>query len=226
MRSGHDLGDQFEALGRQLGSGPGQSGEIAVWARKVGDQLRRDWITCHHDNGNVARSILRRIDGRGLYRDEDVHPTANQFRRQFGEPTNLALRRSDLDLNIPSLNKTKIAQRFAKRPHGFRTTHEKYADPPQPLALLRTCRERPRDCATANECDEFAPPHCLSQFGKWIVAGQTGGLKVVKTPSAMSANGMVRPCSCPASDESGKGSKDKGARHVPELTQRSCRDRH
>ena len=38
---------------------------------------------------------------------------------------------------------------------------------------------------------------------------------------------MVRPCSCPASDESGKGhSKDKGACHVPEPQQRSCRDRH
>ena len=33
----------------------------------------------------------------------------------------------------------------------------------------------------------------------------------------MSANGMVRPCSCPASDESGKGLQRQGARHVPEL---------
>jgi hypothetical protein len=38
-----------------------------------------------------------------------------------------------------------------------------------------------------------------------------------------SANGMVRPCSCPASDESGKGLQRQGARHVPEPQQRSCR---
>jgi hypothetical protein len=42
----------------------------------------------------------------------------------------------------------------------------------------------------------------------------------------MSLNGMVRPCSCPASDESGKGLQRQGARHVPESQQRNCRDRH
>jgi hypothetical protein len=36
---------------------------------------------------------------------------------------------------------------------------------------------------------------------------------------------MVRPCSCPASDESGKGLQRQGARHV-QRQQRSCRDRH
>ena len=33
---------------------------------------------------------------------------------------------------------------------------------------------------------------------------------------------MVRPCSCPASDESGKGLQRQGARHVPEPQQRNC----
>ena len=143
---GHDLGDQFEALGRQLRGGAGQSGEIAVWPRKVGDQPRRDWITCHHDDRNVTRGILRPINGRGLYRNDDVDLAANQFRRQFGESSDLALRRSDVNLDIPPLDKTKIAERFAKWPHGFWATDEKYADAPDPLALLRMRAQRPCGC--------------------------------------------------------------------------------
>src|SRR6516165_1342690 len=43
----------------------------------------------------------------------------------------------------------------------------------------------------------------------------------------MSANGMVRPCSCPPPVTNlARGSKDKGARHVPEPQQRNRRDRH
>jgi len=174
-RAWYDLGDQFEALGCQLRGGAGQPSEIAVRPRKVADQPGRDWIACHHNDGNVARGILRRIDGRGLYRDDDIDLTANQFRGQFGEATNLALRRSDLNLDILRLGIAKIVECFAKRSHRFRTPDEKYADASQPLALLRTRTERPRDRGTANECDEFAPLHALPKgYEKSIVTAQIG----------------------------------------------------
>ena len=94
-RSRYDLGDQFETLCYRLGGGGGQSGEIAVRPRKVADQPRRDWITCHDDDGDVAGRILCRKGGRGLYRDDDIDSAANQFRRQLGKASVLALRRSD-----------------------------------------------------------------------------------------------------------------------------------
>jgi hypothetical protein len=48
----------------------------------------------------VARRILCRVGGWGLHRNDDIDSAANQFRRESGEPGVLALRRSDLDLDI------------------------------------------------------------------------------------------------------------------------------
>jgi hypothetical protein len=160
-RSWLDLGDQFEALGRQLGSGAGQSGEIAVWARKIGDQLRRDWIACHHDDGNVARRILRRIDGRGLYRDEDIDLAANQFRSQLRQTSVLALRGSNLELDILPLDISKLAERLTKRPQGFWPTAEKNANAPHLIDLLRVRRQRP-SCCTDKNTNKFPPFHARS----------------------------------------------------------------
>src|SRR5262245_14886545 len=40
-----------------------------------------------------------------------------------------------------------------------RGCEQEHADAPDPLALLRSCRERPRDYRAAEQCDEFAPPY-------------------------------------------------------------------
>ena len=48
----------------------------------------------------------------------------------------------------------------------------------------------------------------------------------VGTCGFTSATGMVRPRPRPASDGSARGSKHKGARHVPEPQHGSCRDQH
>ena len=158
-RPRYDLGDQFEALCRRLGGGGGQSGEIAVRPRKVADQPRRDWIACHHDDGNVAGRILCRMGGRGLYRDDDIDLAANQFRRQFGEASDLALRRSDLDLDILPLDIAKIAERLAKWPHGFWATDDEARRCAASARLLRTRRERPRGGCATEQRDELAAFH-------------------------------------------------------------------
>src|SRR5690242_10481950 len=161
-RPWHHLGDQFEALGRQLGGGPGQPGEIAVRARKAADQPGRDWIACHHDDGNVARGVHRRIDGRGLYRDDEVDLAANQFRRQFREASYLALRRTHLKLDILPLDITKIAERLAKWPHGFWATDEKHADARHLCRLLRRHYDRPHSRSATDQRDELPPPHVFA----------------------------------------------------------------
>jgi hypothetical protein len=63
--------------------------------------------------------------------------------------SDFALRRSDLDMDISPFSKAKVAECFAKSPHGFGATDEKHADTPNPLALLRTRREWPR-CRAAD----------------------------------------------------------------------------
>jgi hypothetical protein len=58
------------------------------------------------------------LGGWGLHRDDDVDTAANQFRRKSGEPGVLALRRSDLDLDIFPRDIAKLGERLAKRPKG------------------------------------------------------------------------------------------------------------
>src|SRR5580692_7228088 len=51
--------------------------------------------------------------------------------------------------------------------------------------------------------------------------------RLAETPCTNSANGMVRPCPCPANKRSWQGgAKDKGARHVSDIQYRDRRDRH
>ena len=171
-RCRHQLGNQFKALGGQLGGSTGQTGQISVWARKAGDQPRRDGITGHHDDGNVARGVLCRIDGRGLDRDEDFDLAANQFRCQFGQAANLALCRANFDLNISSLGKAKLAERFAKWPHGFWAADEEDADAPQRRAVLSARDQWPRGSST-NKTQKSPPPHACPQVqGANIVAAR------------------------------------------------------
>ncbi|MGC1234839.1 MAG: hypothetical protein WA838_09280, partial [Xanthobacteraceae bacterium] len=106
-----------------------------------------------HDYRNIPRGSLRRINGGGPYRDDDVDLAANQFCRQFGKAGELALCRSDLDLDILALDITKITECLAKWPHGFWATDKKYADAVHTLALLRVRGERPNNCHAAEKRD-------------------------------------------------------------------------
>jgi hypothetical protein len=56
-------------------------GDIATRPGNVADQPGRNWIACHHDNGNVVGRIFCRIGGRRLHRDDHIDTAANQFRR-------------------------------------------------------------------------------------------------------------------------------------------------
>src|SRR6516164_253174 len=62
----------------------------------------------------------------------------------------------------------------------LRYVHE-YADPADLFRLLRTHGRRPNGCRSRDSIDEIAAPHCRPPGSKQgIVAGQTGGLEVVK----------------------------------------------
>ena len=52
--------------------------------------------------------MLCRMGGRGLHRDDDIDATANQFRRQLGKASVLALRRADLDLDVLTVDVAKF----------------------------------------------------------------------------------------------------------------------
>ena len=88
------------------------------------------------------------MGGRGLYRDYDIDATANQFRRQFGEASVMAFRRSDFDLDIFPLEIAKITEPLTKWPHGFRATTQR--TPTRRIGPgLRASRELPRRRRTA-----------------------------------------------------------------------------
>jgi hypothetical protein len=107
------------------------------------------------------------MGGRGLHRDDDIDTAADQFHRKFRKARILALRRSDLDLDVPPLEITKVAKCLAKRPQGFWANGQKEADAPHSLALLRTYRERPSRRA-AEKSDDIAPVHSITSSARAI----------------------------------------------------------
>ena len=57
----------------------------------------------------------------------------------------MPFRRSDLDLNIFTIDITKITEPFTKSPQGFlQAIADKHANASHPFGLLRSCPERPR----------------------------------------------------------------------------------
>jgi len=65
------------------------------------------------------------------------------------------------------------------------------------LGLLCVCFERRSSHSVANRFDEIATPHARPQVHRTRLAYRKG-----EASDMMSANGMVRPCTSPASDRS------------------------
>jgi hypothetical protein len=120
---------------------------------------------------------------------------ANQFRRKSGEPCVLALRRSNLDLDIFAREIAKLAECLAKRPQRFRATDKKDADAPHALGLLRARCQRPRRCRAAEQGDEAATSHVEQGIfpshllGPIISAGGCRG--AVSLPHLQRAGGRI-----------------------------------
>jgi hypothetical protein len=73
----------------------------------------------------------------------------------------LLLRRSDLDLDIPTLEISEIAERLAIRPDGFWAADKKNADAPHPIDLLRPRDEGP-SCRAAYKTNKSASFHLIA----------------------------------------------------------------
>src|SRR6476646_5243090 len=119
------------------------------------------------------------MGGRGLYRDDDIDSTANQFRRQLGKASVLAFRRSDFHLDIFPLDIAKITKSLTKWPQGFQATDDKDADAPHRSRLLRARRNRPRRRRTAKHRDKLAADHSITSSAR---ASSEGG---ISRPSAL-----------------------------------------
>src|SRR5215472_17589388 len=161
---------------------PGEARDIATRPRQACNKALADRIadTYEHDRYGVSRlpqcGDARRSDGK-----YHVRRCADQLRRVGLDACSVGASRAIVDLQVAALAPALFLHPLPECRHAsyhFRIVcgqAAEHADPPHALALLRTCRERPRGCA-AEQRDEVAPFHSI-------------------TSSARSRNdsGMVRP---------------------------------
>ena len=164
-RRGQHLPGQFDAFACHFGAHVGNSGDIATRPGEARDQSGFDRISGHrHDNRNVARRLLRRPRCRREPGHDHIDFEAHQLRRQFGKAVRLSVIRPELEAYGLSLHVTQLAHRLSKNPPEFfrtgRANHQN-ADGRNSRLLRGRASERPQGCRTAEQSEEFAPPHPL-----------------------------------------------------------------
>ena len=109
----HDLSEQLQALGDQLGPEKGCPRDIATWTRKAGNQAVLDRIGhAGCDDGNEAGGLLSWMGGGRTQRDNDIKLAFNHFRGEFAELIRVRFPKPALDDDILSFCVAELAQPF------------------------------------------------------------------------------------------------------------------
>src|SRR5262249_42580853 len=99
------------------------------------------------------------------------------------QPVRLALSIAILDYDILCFNVSQVPQTSEKCAQvrvGVGGSKQQHADARNPLALLRACRERPRDCRAAEERNEVAALHLYAH-------------SITSSASSRRSRGIVNP---------------------------------
>src|SRR5262245_19217970 len=101
--------EHLESLACQLGGNAGYPGRFATGSRNARYQTLERVAGADHD-GNGVRGLLGRSQTLIAGNEQHVYVEAGELARQFGQPIEIALRPSDLDMNILSLDIAQLTQ--------------------------------------------------------------------------------------------------------------------
>ncbi len=143
-----------------------EAGYVAAWASETCDKAGTDRVDdAHEDNRDRAGRLLHCPHSRTTRGQKDVRRDSEQFRHVFANVLWIGRARSDVDPHIASVRPTQLLQlvpecRHTVQKHWISFGHTRaHGDTRQAFALLRTRRERPRGCRSAQKRDELASPH-------------------------------------------------------------------
>ncbi len=161
-----------------------EPGDVAPRAGETGDETAPDWIADLHEHDRYrARFPSQSRDPRVADHDDHVRGRSHQFARVSLPPLDVAAR-TKLDSNVAAIAPTELLESLPHRLDPSERLHilgaaRQHCDPPQPLRLLRSCRERPCCRHTAEKRYELAPLHSITSSAR---ASSVGGTSM---PSAL-----------------------------------------
>ena len=113
---GHELLEQRQPLGDQIGVRVGQAGDVSTRAGETGDEARPDRIGLTHEHdGDPVRCLLGRERGAGGRGDQHVDLETNELRGQRREARDLSGRIPLRDHERVALDVAVLSQ---ARPEG------------------------------------------------------------------------------------------------------------
>ena len=169
VAAGKGLGQQFHLLFGKLGLTQENTGRIAAGigqALHIAPRNRIVIVGDEHDGNRPARPhkrLQRRLRAQG---DKHIRVGAGHFSRLRGECGQILIRRSLIDDQILALAETGFLQFVQERPigrsHDGIAGADEHADASRLARLLRARGERRQRRRTAEQRDEFAPPHSIT----------------------------------------------------------------
>jgi hypothetical protein len=142
---------------------------VATWSRQAVDVAAANWIddTVEYDRHGACR-LQQRLQRELAGCHDNVRRKRDQFFRVFASLHWIAASPSDFNPHIAAIDPTQLMQDFLEHSEtGLLVrlacrTHE-HADPPHLLALLRTRRQGPSGCGSAEKLDDLPSSHAPSQ---------------------------------------------------------------
>ena len=140
------------------------SRDVATRMSHAGCKAQGHQIRAHDHHGrNLCRRAVSGENPCSCSCHENVDIEGDQFGCQRGQPVVVAVGVAIFDMNVLALKPTEIAK---PREESFylqiSRRGKEEADAGDSLRLLRSCRQRPRQCPTS-QSNEFASFHCHPQ---------------------------------------------------------------
>src|SRR6516225_2709640 len=176
VRGGDQLVQQLQSLRSELHIRSNHAREITSRSAEGGDETKLDRVAAgiEHD-WNRSGCCPCREHRSSVRRDNDGHPTTNQFGRHPWQPIISAIRPAVFDRHVSALDIARLLQALTECiQHGPVSVERCPVQKPyhRHRRLLRACRERPRCCRAAEQRDELAPLHSITSSA---MASSPGG---------------------------------------------------
>src|SRR5262249_15340854 len=176
----HNLLEQFNRFSAHRILLAGKAGDVAARPRQAIDEAGADRIgdDREHDRNGAGRLTQGPQCGAGKSHD-DVRPERDQFGREFANAIGIPCGPAVIDPHVAALGPARLLQSLQERRDAglayrmvFGERH-KHTDALDLRALLRTRRERPRDCRAAEQRDELAAFHSITSSARASTVGGT-----------------------------------------------------
>src|SRR6266404_3153051 len=160
---GYDLLQYFQPLHRHFRGQEGEPRRVAAWARQTCDQAAFQRVGRRsHDDRDALRCALRGADRSGAADYDDIDLRPQQIADQRGYRFDIITIMAKLVGDVAPFDITEVAHpahEFLAEWIVARGSRPDVSDTRRLARLLRTRRERPRDCRAAEQRDELASLH-------------------------------------------------------------------